>query len=120
MAADNLNNKCLGANCCSRGSAMADAGYYSANAVITLPWQPMGCDALDQSRDRPPSFSSGVTLYTGGSGLPDYTYWDVGLDFIYKAVTLDLRYWDTNVKRFYNVGQLIGNGDMRRRRSYRA
>ena len=24
------------------------------------------------------------------------TYWDVGLDIVYKAVTLDLRYWDTN------------------------
>ena len=31
-------------------------------------------------------------------GLSSDTYWDVGLDFNYKAVTLDLRYWGTNIK----------------------
>jgi hypothetical protein len=29
-------------------------------------------------------------------GIASYTYWDVGLIFNYKALTLDLRYWDTN------------------------
>jgi hypothetical protein len=30
-------------------------------------------------------------------GFSSDTFWDVGLDFVYKAVTLDLRYWDTNI-----------------------
>ena len=30
-------------------------------------------------------------------GLVSDTYWDVGLDFNYKAITLDLRYWGINV-----------------------
>jgi len=29
------------------------------------------------------------------TGCTSYTWWDVGLVFNYKAVTLDLRYWDT-------------------------
>ena len=31
-------------------------------------------------------------------GVASYTYWDVGLDINYKAITLDLRYWDTDAK----------------------
>ena len=54
-------------------------------------------DALDQSRDR----TSVVQLrrdaqYRRPLGVQSYTYWDVGFDINYKAITLDLRYWDTN------------------------
>ena len=34
-----------------------------------------------------------------GSVCTSYTYWDVGLDFVYKVVTLDLRYWNTDAQR---------------------
>ena len=35
---------------------------------------------------------------TANYGSVSDTYWDVGLDFVYKAATLDLRYWGTNAK----------------------
>ncbi len=36
-------------------------------------------------------------MFQCGTGCgPNYTYGDVGLDFNYKAITLDLRYWDTD------------------------
>ncbi|MFN3351905.1 TorF family putative porin [Pseudorhodoplanes sp.] len=33
------------------------------------------------------------------SDLPDYTYWNAGIGFTYKALTLDLRYHDTNLSK---------------------
>ena len=39
-------------------------------------------------------YSAGVNANLGFSSD---TYWDVGIAFAYKAVTLDLRYWDTNI-----------------------
>ena len=34
---------------------------------------------------------------TSNLGAVRIHYWDVGLDFNYKAITLDLRYWDINI-----------------------
>jgi uncharacterized protein (TIGR02001 family) len=70
-----------------------DAGYYSANAVITLPWSPAGITVSLN-----PEIGRQVFKCTFVNGVPctSYTYYDVGLDFNYKAVTLDLRYWNTN------------------------
>lgn len=34
---------------------------------------------------------------TGGVELPSYTYWNAGIGFTYKAITIDLRYHDTNL-----------------------
>ena len=65
-----------------------DAYYYSGNAVITLPWSPAGI-AISLN----PEIGRQVFDCTG---CTSYTYWDVGLDFNYKVVTLDLRYWDTD------------------------
>jgi uncharacterized protein (TIGR02001 family) len=65
------------------------AGYYSGNAVITLPWTPAGI-AISINPE------IGRQWYDA-TNFTDYTYWDVGLDFNYKAVTVDLRYWDTNL-----------------------
>jgi uncharacterized protein (TIGR02001 family) len=67
-----------------------NAYYYSGNAVITLPWAPAGITISVNPE-------IGRQVYSCGTGCPaSYTYGDVGLDFNYKAVTLDLRYWDTN------------------------
>jgi uncharacterized protein (TIGR02001 family) len=72
----------------------ADAGYYSVNAVITLPWQPIPNVTI--------SLNPEIGRQWFGTGpktnllVADYTYWDVGLDFNWKAITLDLRYWDTD------------------------
>ncbi len=66
-----------------------NAGFYSGNAVITLPITlPYGIVASINPE-------IGRQWYKC-TGCVSYTYWDVGLDFAYKAVTLDLRYWGTN------------------------
>ena len=65
--------------------------YYSGNATITLPWQI--ANAITTSING----EVGRQHFDSFFLLTDYTYWDVGIDFNYKAVTLDLRYWDTNV-----------------------
>jgi uncharacterized protein (TIGR02001 family) len=67
-----------------------DAGYYSGNATITLPWSPAGITiSLNPEIGR---------QWAKCTGCTDFTYWDVGLVFNYKAATLDLRYWDTSLK----------------------
>ena len=45
------------------------------------------------------SISGGVgrQTYAAVIGNTDYTAWNAGIAFNYKAITLDLRYWDTNV-----------------------
>ncbi len=68
--------------------------FYAGNAVITLPWTPMGITISVNPEVGYEHYSSGVTF---NYGPVSDTYWDVGLDFNYKAVTLDLRYWDINV-----------------------
>ncbi len=66
-------------------------GYYSGNAVITLPIPlPYGITtSLNPEIGR---------QWASCTGCTDFTYWDVGLDFVYKAATLDLRYWDTSIR----------------------
>jgi uncharacterized protein (TIGR02001 family) len=67
--------------------------FYAANAVITLPWSPMGITISLNPEIGYEYYSSGVTA---NYGPQSDTYYDVGLDFNYKAVTLDLRYWGIN------------------------
>jgi len=90
----NFNDKCNGAGCALPWVGNADAGYYSVNATITLPWQPIPNVTISLNPEVGRQwFSSDVTA---NLGVQSYTYWDVGLDFNWKAITLDLRYWDTN------------------------
>jgi len=101
----NWNNKCLGAGCAGVWTGDADAGYYSANAVITLPWHPIADVTLSINPEIGRQwFSSNVNTVTGGPfGVASYTYWDVGLDINWKAITLDLRYWDTDANGTTNA-----------------
>ncbi len=72
-----------------------DAYYYSGNAVVTLPWSPMAGVTVSLNPEvGHQSYGSGPKA---NLGVADYNWWDVGLDFNYKAITLDLRYWDTDV-----------------------
>ncbi len=48
------------------------------------------------------------TLLLPASDLPDYTYWNAGIGFTYKALTLDLRYHDTDLSP-ENCSVLSGN-----------
>jgi len=96
---NNFNNKaCLPTGCAlGAGVWVGSAGheFYSANAVIALPVPlPYGITVSLNPEIGREWYSSGVTL---NQGSVSDTYWDVGLDFVYKAVTLDLRYWGINI-----------------------
>ena len=41
----------------------------------------------------------GVPVAPGGVKYTSYTNWDLGLGFTYKVLTLDLRYYDTNLNK---------------------
>jgi uncharacterized protein (TIGR02001 family) len=80
------------------GVWVGDAGHYyaSGNAVITLPWHPVPDVTLSINPEIGYEwYSSGVTA---NLGFISDTYWDVGFDINYKAITLDLRYWGTDAK----------------------
>ena len=92
-AFDDFNNKTS-----PTGVWVGSAGHYymSGNAVITLPWHPVTDVTLSINPEIGYEwYSSGVTT---NLGLVSDTYWDVGLDINYKAITLDLRYWGTDAK----------------------
>jgi uncharacterized protein (TIGR02001 family) len=64
------------------------AVYYTGNATVTLPVMlPYGITTAI-------SGEVGYQTFEGGAG--DYTTWNVGVAFAYKAATLDLRYFDTD------------------------
>lgn len=88
----NFNNKVS-----PLGVWAGSAGHYfaSGNAVITLPITlPYGIAVSVNPEIGYEYYSSGVTA---NLGFVKDTWWDVGLDFNYKAMTLDLRYWGINV-----------------------
>jgi uncharacterized protein (TIGR02001 family) len=101
---DNFNNKLvLGAPWVGNGTAY----YYSGNAVITLPWHPVADVTLSINPE------IGRQVYGSGPnfnlGVRSYTYYDVGLDINYKAVTLDLRYWATSTSGSLTPAGVTGN-----------
>lgn len=71
------------------------AYYYSGNATITLPasFLPAGITVSLNPEVGRQVFDCTTT---SGAACTSYTYYDVGLDFVYKVVTLDLRYWNTD------------------------
>ncbi|MDP2410761.1 MAG: TorF family putative porin [Pseudolabrys sp.] len=80
------------------------AYFYAANATISLPWQVSGVSvALNPEIGRQVFECTGCT---------SYTWWNVGLVFNYKAVTLDLRYWDTNRHGVYLAPAAFGGKDL--------
>jgi uncharacterized protein (TIGR02001 family) len=70
------------------------AYYYAGNATITLPASLIP-GPITVSLN--PEIGRQVVECTG---CTSYTYYDVGLDFNYKVVTLDLRYWNTSPSSF--------------------
>ena len=90
---NNFNNKATLPGVAWVGDARHS--YYAVNAMITLPWTPMGVAIAINPEIGREVYSSGVTANMGN--VSD-TYWDVGAILSYKAVSLDLRYWGTNAK----------------------
>lgn len=76
------------------GNSGASATYYTGNAAITLPQVlPLGIATTLSAEIGRQTFNG--ALHT--AGIFDYTTWNAGVAFNYKAVTLDLRYFDTNI-----------------------
>jgi hypothetical protein len=44
-------------------------------------------------------YATGVAPFAAGVKYTSYTTWDLGLGFTYKVLTLDLRYYDTNLSK---------------------
>lgn len=66
------------------------AVYYSGIATVTLPaFLPMGITSAVSAEIGRQTFEL--------AGLTDYTTWNAGISFTYKAMTLDLRYFDTDL-----------------------
>jgi uncharacterized protein (TIGR02001 family) len=95
---NDFNNKACSPCATGTGTWVGSAGhsFYAGNAVITLPWHPLPDVTVSINPEIGREYySSGVTA---NMGFITDTYWDVGLDFAYKAMTLDLRYWGTSAK----------------------
>ena len=104
----NFNNKAVVAPAVWVGSS--GHYYYSGNAVITLPASliPGPVTVSINPEVGYEWYSSGVAFNNGA--VPD-TFWDVGLDFVYKAVTLDLRYWGINISPGTTTGLASSPGN---------
>lgn len=68
-----------------------EAYFYTGNAAITLPWTfPYGITSVV-------SGEVGRQHYASIIGNTDYTFWNAGIAFTYKVITLDLRYYGANI-----------------------
>lgn len=84
------------------------AWYYQGGVVIALPqFLPMDISAKL-------SGNVGYQTYDSAIGNTDYTVWDAGVTFGYKAVSLDLRYIDTDIDQTGSPGQCgtVGTRDL--------
>ena len=80
-------------------SSGENAWYYAGTMAITLPqFMPLGIGTTI-------SGELGRQTFAAAIGNTDYTTWNVGIAFNYKAITLDLRYWDTNLNPTTSPGQ---------------
>lgn len=81
------------------GNSGESAWYYSGMVTVTPPITlPGGITTSISGEVGRQTYSSGYKTLAGvSSHVVDYTQWNVGVDFIYKAITLDLRYYDTDI-----------------------
>lgn len=71
----------------------ATGTYVSGTGKVTLPYD------LALSGELGRYFLGTTDSFYGFAKLPDYTYWNVGLTYTYKVLSLDLRYHDTNLSK---------------------
>jgi len=75
------------------------SGAPGTYASLTAKWNLPFLEGLAVSGELGHYWLGRVDAYLGGINLPDYTYWNAGVSYTYKNVTLDLRYHDTNLSR---------------------
>jgi uncharacterized protein (TIGR02001 family) len=91
------------------GNSGESAWYYSGMVTVTPPLKlPAGITMSFSGEVGRQTYSSGYKDLVGHWGnVEDYTQWNVGVDFIYKAITLDLRYYDTDLDSATNPFQCL-------------
>jgi uncharacterized protein (TIGR02001 family) len=100
IGGDNLGNTGFG------------AWYYSGMVTVTPPLTlPAGLTLSASAEVGRQTYSSGYVALPGlfvpgvNGGVVDYTQWNAGIDLVYKAITLDLRYYDTDIDLTNNPTQ---------------
>lgn len=73
-----------------------DAVYYSAVAAFVFPQQAYGISTEISGEYGYWDIDGTGFLLAGATADPSYAYWNVGLAFTYKVITLDLRYHGTD------------------------
>lgn len=76
----------------------ASGTYGAVNAKFTAPASSSGWGAYASGEVGKYWFGTG-NFYGSPLILPDYTTWNVGVGFTYKAITIDLRYYDTDASK---------------------
>lgn len=71
----------------------ATGTYVSGTAKVTLPYD------FSVSGELGRYFLGTTDAFYGFARLPDYTYWNLGLTYTYKVLSLDLRYHDTDLSK---------------------
>ena len=90
------------------GNTGFSATYYTGNATVTLPpIKPVGITTVISGEVGRQTYSNGYKTIPGTIGIADYTTWNAGVAFGYKAITLDLRYYDTNINSTNNSTQCL-------------
>lgn len=79
----------------------AQGQYYAAGFSYNLPRYSLLPDGVGVSLSASVGYSrfGGMEEVLGGFPLPAYVNWNAGLAFSWKALTLDLRYYDTNLSQ---------------------
>jgi uncharacterized protein (TIGR02001 family) len=73
------------------GNTGNSATYFTGNVAVTVPV------SLPAGITTTVSAEIGRQLFGGTIAIDDYTTWNAGVAFGYKAMTLDLRYYDTDL-----------------------
>jgi uncharacterized protein (TIGR02001 family) len=80
------------------GNTGKSAWYYSGMVTVIPPFTLPGGITLSASAEvGHQTYSGSYKALVPGGGIVDYTQWNAGIAFIYKAITLDLRYYDTDI-----------------------
>ncbi|HRK23487.1 MAG TPA: TorF family putative porin [Beijerinckiaceae bacterium] len=74
----------------------ATGTYYSGTLKVV---PPLPIEGLAVSGELGRYALGKTSAYLGGLDLKDYTYWNAGVSYTYKAATLDLRYHDTDLSK---------------------
>lgn len=96
-----LSGQVIGGN--NFGNTSQGAWYYSGMVAVTLPAFVPNITTTVSAEIGQQTYSGGYKAIPGvlipgtSGGIQDYTQWNVGVAFNYKVITLDLRYYDTNI-----------------------